>query len=255
MTDSKPDTNIESDYHQDGPLNESKVEQSVDGSKDSIRKITTKLLGRKYKKTQIQKYKQKKKFKKIISTIFSIFLWSMSFLLVFVCMSNLYQQLFNPTGYAGFFGIGGAVVASDSMKPDLSPNDLIFYRQATADDIDVGDVVVYKKTHFYNPDTLIIHKVIEIQDDHIIAKGINNAVDDDPVHKSAIVGKYLFKINGMGFLIGLMSTLWAPIIMIAIIVLGTSIRISFYYTKRKNAIAQISHDKQTQNAIDTFFDV
>lgn len=79
-------------------------------------------------------------------------------------------------------GFGISVVLSGSMEPELSVNDLVFVREA--DGYNVGDVVVYQ-----DGSSLVIHKIISIDGDEVITKGVANPTADDPITASAIKGK------------------------------------------------------------------
>jgi signal peptidase I len=172
-----------------------------------------------------------------------------------MCCSNLYQHLFSENGYTGFFGIGEAVVASDSMEPKISKNDLIFYKSVDADDISVGDIVVYESTNSLGESMLIVHQVIEIDNGYITTKGIANSVPDSQFPISAVIGKYIFKINNIGGFLNLLSTKWAPLIIVLIVILLFALRIAAYYVKKLILISRIADDAETRKAIAHFFDL
>ena len=176
--------------------------------------------------------------------------------MLLLCASNLYQQFFNPGGYTGFFGIGEAVVASRSMEPMLYENDLIFYHSVESENVKPQDVIVYQKTDGSSGETiLIVHEVQQIGDGYVVTKGINNAVEDEAFPTSAIVGKYMFKVNQAGKLLGMLTTAWAPILIILLIVVVFALRILYYIIYKKKTIEKISTNEQTRVAIDHFFEI
>ena len=80
-----------------------------------------------------------------------------------------------------------AVVEGVSMEPTLQSGDLVLViRRVSPDDIDLGDVIVYRRGR-----TLIIHRVVRVEDGVMITKGDNNWLPDPPVGASEIVGKVL----------------------------------------------------------------
>jgi signal peptidase I len=201
------------------------------------------------------KFSKKKKIKRIMSKFASIIVWTLGFCLLYLCLSNLYQQLFSPTKHTGFFGVGEAVVVSDSMQPQLYPNDLIFYKEVPSEEIIVGDVVVYERTNSNGNKILIVHRVEKIENGHVTTKGINNSVSDEPFPIAKVIGKYMFKIGKIGVLLSLLSTSWAPWIILAFLAFVSAMRIVAYYLNKKKSIAMISSDEETKSAIDHFFDI
>jgi signal peptidase I len=167
----------------------------------------------------------------------------------------LYQQIFNPGGQTGFFGIGEAIVASNSMEPKLCPNDLIFYKETDVNEISVGDTIVYKKTDANGNNMLIVHDVVQIGDGYVTTQGVNNAAPDEAFPISAIVGKYIFKIGKIGAILNLLSTQWAPVVIISTMLMIFAIRIIVYYVHKKRIVADISNNAKTRKALNHFFDI
>lgn len=80
-----------------------------------------------------------------------------------------------------------AVVEGTSMEPTLQSGDLVLViKRVSLDDISLGDVIVYRRGR-----SLIIHRVVRIEDGTIITKGDNNLLLDPPVRFSDVVGKVL----------------------------------------------------------------
>lgn len=198
------------------------------------------------------KYAARRKIKKVAVGVLSACLWVFSFGLLLFYASNVYQQMFNQERHTGFFGIGSAVVSSGSMEPMLYKDDLVFYRGATASDVGPGDVVIYKKQSD-EQELLVIHQVVSIDNGYAITQGINNAQPDTPFPSSMIVGKYLFKINGVGSLLRLLSTGWAPLIVGGFFLLSFAVQ-AIYYTISKNMLLKhISSEKEARKALNKFY--
>lgn len=204
--------------------------------------------------SQVAKFKRQKKMQAIVSKILMTIVWIVSICLLYLCASNIYQQVFNADGYTGFFGIGEAVVASNSMEPKLYPNDLIFYREVEPYTVTEGDIVVYEKTNVEGSKMLVVHEVIAIGDGYVTTQGVNNAIPDESFPVSAIVGKYMFKIGKIGALLNLLSTSYAPLVIIMIMLLIVAVRVVVFYLNKRRIIAQISTDNDTRAAIKHFFD-
>lgn len=207
------------------------------------------------KKNGMSQFERQKLTRKIVSKIISFVTWVISLCLLLLCLSNLYQQTCNPSGYTGFFGIGEAVVASNSMEPKLYANDLIFYKELGDNKVGVGDIIVYEKHGANDTSMLIVHQVVEINDDQITTKGLNNTQEDEAFPESDIVGKYMFKIPQIGGILNILSTKWAPLVVAIFLVFVCLTRIFIYCVNRKRIISAISSKKETREAIDYFFDI
>ncbi len=109
------------------------------------------------------------------------------------------------------FGVGLSVVLSGSMEPTLSVNDLVVVH--AADDYELDDIVVYQ-----SGSDLVIHRIIDVQDEVYILKGDANNSADEPVAPAAIKGKAIFSIPFVGLFIRLLQTTLGKIVVIALAV-------------------------------------
>ena len=110
------------------------------------------------------------------------------------------------------FGVGAAVVLTGSMEPTLNVNDLVVVK--TADDYEIGDIVVFQQGN-----DLIIHRIIDknVEEKRIVTKGDANNVDDGSIPLSAVKGKLSCSVPFVGLAVKALKSV--PGI---IIVLGTS---------------------------------
>lgn len=155
----------------------------------------------------MKKTKEKKKL--------PIMRWCLLAVLALIIGMNLYS--FNATALAGNampmpFGIGSAVVLSGSMEPVLSVNDLVIVREA--EDYAVGDIVVYQSSG-----SLVIHRIVAIDGENIIARGDANNVDDAPIPAIYIKGKLIFAVPFVGAVLRLIKSLPGTIVLIIAAVL------------------------------------
>lgn len=93
------------------------------------------------------------------------------------------------------FGMGVSVVLSGSMEPRLSIDDLIIVTKQ--EEYNVGDVVVFQQHG-----TLIVHEIIEINDQEVVTKGSANNVADDPIGMDSIKGKVISSVPKIGGIVG-----------------------------------------------------
>lgn len=97
--------------------------------------------------------------------------------------------------FPNIFGYTYFEVASNSMYPTLKKKDLIIIK-LKSDDYAVGDIITYRDKYMYTT-----HRLLEINSRGYITKGDNNNTCDPMIKKEQIVGKVVFKINYVGYLI------------------------------------------------------
>lgn len=110
------------------------------------------------------------------------------------------------------FGWGTAVVMSGSMEPTLSVNDLVVVR--TAEDYAIGDIVVYESGR-----SLVIHRVVDIQDETVTLKGDANNVADDPISEIYLKGRLVLALPHVGGLMRIVKSLPGTIVLLGAAVL------------------------------------
>lgn len=122
-------------------------------------------------------------------------------------------------------GFGATVVLSGSMEPELSVGDLLVVvkRQQYA----VGDVVVYQSGGMG-----VVHRIVEIDGDTVTTRGDANNAPDAPIERSQIKGAVAFSLPMVGYLINLIKTPVATIVLLAAAIL--LMEGSFRKDKKKN---------------------
>ncbi|NLK95789.1 MAG: signal peptidase I [Clostridiales bacterium] len=107
------------------------------------------------------------------------------------------------------------VITTGSMEPSISPGDYITVIKVDYEDLNVKDVITYKDDNGYN----VTHQIIRINDNEVITQGTANNVSDSPVSKDRILGKYLFKIPKVGYLMAFLSSTAGLILVIGLLVI------------------------------------
>lgn len=98
-------------------------------------------------------------------------------------------QLGGPATYA--------VIEGNSMEPMLHANDLAVVRSKSA--YDVGDVVAYRSAEL---DRLVLHRIIEREDERFVLQGDNNDfVDSAQPTQEQIAGELAFSVPRAGALV------------------------------------------------------
>lgn len=151
-------------------------------------------------------------------------------------------------GVPSIFGIRMFSIQTDSMYPVLMPGDLIFDTAVKdPDTLQRGDIITYW-TIINGERVLNTHTIHEIYDGggyRIFAtKGENNsAADALTVHESEIVGKYSFRVGGLGKVFdylqtstGFLIVVVLPVFLFFLFHLVQFFRVLFEYQNVKNRI-------------------
>ena len=121
------------------------------------------------------------------------------------------------------FGYGMSVVLSGSMESRLSVDDLVIIK--ATDNYKVNDIVL-----FQDGNSLVIHRIIEIDGDTVTTKGDANNTADEPINKSQIKGVLVYDIAGLGAVINILKQPVSVFIILAAAFLLTE----FSYRKEKD---------------------
>ena len=129
---------------------------------------------------------------------------------IIICVGGLFLILY-------ILGIVPYVVLSGSMEPSIETGSVCFInKHAKFENIKEKDVIAFKM----NDGTLVTHRAIEINDSGIVTKGDNNKdADRNIVTNSNFVGKNLFWIPKVGYVIKAFQTATGRIIAVALILL------------------------------------
>ncbi len=103
--------------------------------------------------------------------------------LIMIIISKV-SMLFTGKQYFEIFGYSVFTVATGSMEPTISQNDIVIVKKTN--DIKVNDIVTYEKDGNY-----ITHRVISMSDDTLVTKGDANNTNDISVPRSSLVGKVI----------------------------------------------------------------
>lgn len=118
-----------------------------------------------------------------------------------------------PPGLGGVFG--GVIVAGHSMEPTLQPGDLAI--TVRADRAEVGDVVVFQPGT--QPRARVIHRVVDVDGEHLQLRGDNNDwVDPFDVIQDDVMGKMVLRIPDVG---GWVSKLAEPPVWASLLLVGS----------------------------------
>lgn len=168
---------------------------------------------------------KKKSGKKIANCIFAVVCVVLCVLLTPIFVANLILTVkgyLHPDEVPSLFSVSPMYVITNSMSPTIDGGDLIFIKKVGAEDIVVDDVIA-----FFDPEsmegTMIVHRVKEISFDgegnisfRTMGDWNNNVYDTFIITGDNLVGRYMFRIRGLGRVAMFMRTPYGLIITISI---------------------------------------
>lgn len=213
-----------------------------------------------YENDAVEAIEEESKGKKILNTIINGVL-VIAIVLAAMCTYVSYVSS-SGNGVPSVFGIRIFSIQTDSMYPTLLPGDLIF-DNAVKDpgELRRGDIITYW-TIINGERVLNTHTIHEIYDGggYLIfeTKGDNNtAVDALTVHESEVVGKYSFRVSGLGKVFDYLQTSTGFLIVVVIPVflfflfhLVQFFRVLFEYQNVKNRIKYEQERGRTEDLIE-----
>lgn len=134
------------------------------------------------------------------------------------------------------FGIQPYVVESGSMQPTIETGSLCFInKRANYEDMQVGDVIAFK----INANTFVTHRINAITDEGFETKGdANIAIDNVITTKDNFIGKNIYSIPKVGFIVKMIQTTKGKIILgtVIVVLLLAAILVGTPTKKAKNKI-------------------
>lgn len=132
--------------------------------------------------------------------------------------------------YSSFFGYSAFEVKTGSMKPTISPSDVIIVKSEK--NPNVNDIITYK-----NKNDFITHRVVEKSDNNYITKGDANNTRDGAITSDEIVGKVAHVLPKFGII---RKTILNPFVILTLIIATFAVHTLF----NKKKILKFSVDKK-----------
>lgn len=147
---------------------------------------------------KVEEISKKIRRKKIVHKITKAFVVAFLTLLLIINLIMFYQTEHNPENIPSIYNISILNIVSHSMEPIINVNDLIIIKNCTVEELEVGDIITYRK----KDKSIVTHRIVDIEKNDTIeytTKGDNNNIEDDEkISYDQICGKYLFKIEKAG---------------------------------------------------------
>ncbi len=148
---------------------------------------------------KVEEIKENKKLKIISNIAYIILFIIVVMMLIVVALQRITNNNLAVGGYRVFS------VATGSMIPVYEVGDILVSKEIKAQDIKVGDDIVYKGEKGSFKDKVITHRVISIEKQEdgnykIITKGVANDEQDPEINQTQVYGKIVYKIKTLSFL-------------------------------------------------------
>ena len=209
---------------------------------------------------EVQVVEEESTGKRILNTIVNTIL-VIAIALAALCTYTSYVAS-SGNGVPNIFGIRMFSIQTESMYPTLLPGDLIFDTAVKdAGELRNGDIITYW-TVINGERVLNTHRVDQIYDGggYLIfsTKGDNNTTADPlTVHESEIVGKYSFRVEGLGKVFdylqtstGFLIVVVVPVFLFFLFHLVQFFRVLFEYQNVKNRIKYEQERGRTEDMIE-----
>lgn len=160
-----------------------------------------------------------KKILNVTSKILAIIISVILGLIIILNISLWIHQKITNNSNAKIFGLYPLIVKSNSMYPTFKKGDLIFSKPVKEGEITVGDIISFE--NIYTKDRQIVtHRIENIYFDKGIRKfttkgDSNSFIDTYDLDGNYILGKYTYKIPGLG---GFIELIRQPITLILIFI-------------------------------------
>lgn len=149
-------------------------------------------------------------FRKLVSILQKLLLALLAILL----LSNLYllfMQLVFDADLPKVFGTARVIVISGSMQPAINVGDMLIISERK--EYHVDDIVTFRMGN-----SLVTHRIIEIDDTHVVTQGDENNVADAPSPLSSIEGKVILRIPKVGTFILFLKTPFGILLLVLLAV-------------------------------------
>lgn len=182
-----------------------------------------------------------KKISKILGTLLTLTLFILAvYIMLFGAIARKNNKLLN------FFGYSYSYVPTDSMqgeyKDSFDAGSLIISKKVDFNKLKINDIIIYQDKTSRDQDILIVHRIVDINDDGtFVTKGDNNSLNDDvkindDIYQAKVIKS--FKLLNAGSNIG---SLQIQLLFILIILLTAFAGFQIF-----NIIKAIKNDKLDQ---------
>lgn len=143
------------------------------------------------------------KTKKALKITGNVLTVAVAILVVIMTALTVFSMVFNRDGTASVFGAQAYVVQSDSMTPEFAAGDVIFSEEVNPEELVAGDIITFISRDSASYGQTITHCIRKVTTHNgelaFITYGIATGIDDGtPAAASDVLGRYTFRIAGLG---------------------------------------------------------
>lgn len=142
-----------------------------------------------------------KKAWKIVSTALIVLLIACTVLLVAIKFVGETPSVF---GYNLYYIVTG------SMEPTIAVGDIILSKQATVEELEVGDIVTFTGESGELEGKIVTHRIQSVYEEngqiYVVTKGDANTVNDPPLRAEAVLAVMKCKVPLLGSLVRIINT-------------------------------------------------
>lgn len=139
-----------------------------------------------------------------------------------------------------FFSLSLSYVPTNSMEDTIKPGDYVLFSKASFDDVEVGDIIVYRSDEGSMEGNFIIHRVVEKNNDYLTTKGDNNPIaDSEQITKAQVYGKFICVIGFMNTFSAVNRNVLFAVLIGIVFIMVILQGVSIYY--------KYQHDKMLEN--------
>ena len=158
---------------------------------------------------------------KVINFILNVLLGIITVVII-IGAYYMYQVKIQKKDYANLFGYSLFEVATGSMKPTIQIGDVVIVK--ITKDVNENDIIVY-----IDGDDIIIHRLVEKNENNIVTRGDANNSEDKPIQENMIIGQVIKIVPQLGTWQNILSS---PEVLALIIVLIIILSIIYIYTSK-----------------------
>ena len=156
------------------------------------------------------------------------FLYRFMIVCIIILMAfAIVQRTTNNRG--SILGIKVFTVITGSMIPVYNIGDILIVKEVAPENIKVDDDIVYQGEKGTVRNKTITHRVIKIEEKEdgnysIITKGVANLAKDPEINQTQVLGKVLFKIPIISFILKIITNIYVLILIPVIILVNKNIK-------------------------------
>ena len=141
-----------------------------------------------------------KKTLKIIGNVLTVIIVVIA---IAMTVLTIFSMVMGKEGAVNIFGVKGYIVQSDSMRPEFAAGDVIFSSDVDVEELAPGDIITFVSRDKASYGQTITHCIRQVITDDgelaFITYGVATGVNDEtPVAANDVLGRYSFRIAGLG---------------------------------------------------------